>query len=386
MKNLNIVFNELKQYKSEAKVYEELGNFKETKKYLKKAAEAAFDLFSNTEGETKVQYGQLLDKILTKAESIPDEADIVDKSLILTKNENNRYFTDNITIPSVTLDDVAGLDDVKSAIERRIIKPRNHPDVYKMLKIKPGGGILMYGAPGTGKTMIAKAIANKVGVVFCSISCSEILSKWMGDAEKEVVTLFREARENEMAVIFFDEFDSLGANRTDTTHEQVNRVVATLLSQMDGFTSTCGSDTLIFIAATNRPWAIDSAFLRPGRFSEQIYIPLPNTEARESIIYSAFSDVPIAEDVDFDNIIKLTDGFNGSDVVEFCDRSKILAADRCISKYNGNLAGLMVMGEDILKASSCVFSSVRRDDLEKLEDFKKKYYKFQINSETSVEF
>lgn len=268
-------------------------------------------------------------------------------------------------IPDLRFEDVAGLDDVKKAINERIILPRKFPDVYKRFKKNPGGGILMYGPPGTGKTYVARATAGEVGAKFFSVKCSDILSKWFGDAEQNVRNLFETARAQEAAVIFFDEFEAIGATR-DGSDPAMQRLIPELLAQMDGFEKHTG--TLLFIAATNKPWMLDSAFLRPGRFAERIFIPLPDTTARKYMIERYYHDLPIAPDVSIDDIVRRTDGYSGSDIHELCEQSKQPGITRAIEKGRGDYE--FITAADIDVAFERVRPSVVQSEVRRFEQFK----------------
>jgi AAA+ superfamily predicted ATPase len=277
-----------------------------------------------------------------------------------------------VTVPSIKFDDVAGLDDVKEAIRRRIINPMQHPEMYERFKKETGGGVLMYGPPGTGKTMIAKAIAHEVNAKFYSIRCSDILSKWVGDSEKNIKELFAQARSEKTAVVFFDEFDSLAVNRS-TESTVMSRAVNELLSQIDGFSES--KTMLLLLAATNRPWEIDSGITRSRRFSEKLYIPLPDVVARKNILKMCFSGVPIEDSIDYDDLAIRTEGFSGADVAEFCNRSKDFVLDRCIQieESGGNSEDEKITRDDIYSTLEQFSSTVNTDDIRKLEEFRVKY-------------
>ena len=205
--------------------------------------------------------------------------------------------------------DVAGLKEAKDEIRRLVIEPRKHPELYEKFKKKKGGGILLYGVPGTGKTMFAQAIATELDAAFFAVKCSDIASRWFGDSEQNVKRLFAEARKHPCSIIFFDEFEALGAKR-DSYSTVMKRLVPELLAQMQGFEKS--ENTLLVIAATNRPWDIDSAFLRPGRLNTSIYVPLPDEEARRTIIKKQLDGVPLVEGFDFEKVVSVTDKFNGN--------------------------------------------------------------------------
>lgn len=269
-------------------------------------------------------------------------------------------------VPEVRFEDVAGLDDVKKAVTERIILPRKYPDVYKRFKKKAGGGILMYGPPGTGKTFIARATAGEVGAKFYSVKCSDILSKWFGDAEQNVRNLFETARAQESAVIFFDEFEAIGATR-DGSDPAMQRLIPEILAQMDGFEKHEGA--LLFIAATNKPWLLDSAFLRPGRFAERVYVPLPDEAARRYMLERYYRDLPVADDVDFASMVRRTEGYSGSDIHELCEQSKQPGIMRAIEKGAGDYE--FITAADVDTAFERVRPSVVADDVVRLEAFRR---------------
>jgi SpoVK/Ycf46/Vps4 family AAA+-type ATPase len=281
------------------------------------------------------------------------------------KNNNQEEGLSSFTPVSGTgirLSDVAGLQSVKNEINRLIIEPRKHPEIYKKFKKNSGGGILLYGVPGTGKTMIAQAIASEIDACFYSVKCSDIASKWFGDSEQNVKNLFAEARKHPCSIIFFDEFEALGAKR-DSYSTVMKRLVPELLAQMQGFEKS--ENTLLVIAATNRPWDIDSAFLRPGRFNTCIYVPIPDEPARKTIIEKQLDGVPAEEGFDISKIVAATKGFNGSDVVEFCEKLKDYAIERSIQSGVES----QLLNADIEKTSTRVKSSVRMEDLQKISRY-----------------
>ena len=280
------------------------------------------------------------------------------------KSENKESKFVPVEKTGIRLSDVAGLKSAKEEINRLIIEPIKHPEIYDKFKKKKGGGILLYGAPGTGKTMFAQAIASEIDAKFYSIKCSDIASKWFGDSEQNVKELFEEARKHPCSIIFFDEFESLGAKR-DSYSTVMKRLVPELLAQIQGFEKS--DNLLLVIAATNRPWDIDSAFLRPGRFNTAIYVPLPDAEAREFIIRKELYGVPIDSSIDFSRMVKITEGFNGADVVEFCEKLKDYAIKRSIESGKES----EIVNSDIDRTAERVKSSVRLEDLEKISKYEK---------------
>ena len=221
-------------------------------------------------------------------------------------------------IPDVRFSDVAGLEDVKKAITTRMINPLRYPEQYAAYGKKTGGGVLLYGPPGTGKTMIARAIAGEVGAAFFAVKGSDIVSKWVGDSEKNIHALFETARAQPLSIIFIDEMDSLLGERGVDTHN--DKRVNEFLQEMDGFMGRCPN--LLLLGATNLPWKVDSAAMRSGRFSQKIYVPLPDAPARRFLFEKFLGTAPLAPDVSVDELVRLSDGYSGADIEEVCDRAK----------------------------------------------------------------
>ena len=260
--------------------------------------------------------------------------------------------------PNVTFDDIAGLDEVKQAIRERIILPRKHPEIFSQFRLKAEGGVLLYGPPGTGKTMIAKAIANEIEASFYSVRCSDIVGKYFGEAERNVKSLFETARGEESAIIFFDEFEALAAKRGGNS-TVMNRLVPELLSQMDGFTADDSQGRLLILAATNRPWDIDSAFMRPPRLTQKIHVSLPDFPARLFLIEKAFRDVPV-DGFDASACADRTEGANAADIVALCNQIKMAAVQRTIH-VDGQVSP--VTAADMEAALAKFHSSVQKEDI-----------------------
>ncbi|MGD0464712.1 MAG: ATP-binding protein [Tepidisphaeraceae bacterium] len=222
--------------------------------------------------------------------------------------------------PTIRFDDVAGLEDVKQDIRMKMIYPFEHPDLAARFGIDPGGGVLLYGPPGTGKTMLAKATAGEIDAAFFRISPADILSKWVGEAEQNIKKLFDAAASEKRSIIFIDEIEALVPARRDEGSSVMQRVVPQILQGMEGFDKKSGQP-ILFMGATNLPWQLDPAVLRPGRFDERVYIPLPDLEARRKILRIYLGHRPIAADVDHDQLAAALDGYSGADIKYICDRA-----------------------------------------------------------------
>ncbi|HJH30079.1 MAG TPA: AAA family ATPase [Methanosarcinaceae archaeon] len=218
-------------------------------------------------------------------------------------------------IPNIGFDDIGGLESVKEEIRKAIIYPFTHKDLYKMYGQKAGEGILLYGPPGCGKTMMAKAAARECGADFISVKTSSIVSKWVGASEKNIKQVFETARQSEKTIVFFDEIDSIAGRRSES-EDYAKRVVNELLAQMDGVDTA--DDELLILAATNEPWTIDPALRRPGRFSKLVYIPEPDLDARAAIFKINMKGRPIAADVDVNRLAGMTDSYSGADISAIC--------------------------------------------------------------------
>ena len=226
----------------------------------------------------------------------------------------------------ITFTDVAGLEDVKDQIRYKVIEPLKNPELAAMYKIEPGAKILLYGPPGTGKTFIARAIAGEVDAQFYAVNCQDLISKYMGDSSKKLDELFKMAQKNERAIIFFDEFDSVASKRgdgADGVDAEMARFVATFLTKVDGFKKSKTNKMLLLIAATNRPWALDRAMLRGGRFDTHIYVGVPDQAAREFLVNKVLGGLPIEEDVSLKKLASALDGYGGGDITAICGKIKL---------------------------------------------------------------
>ena len=306
---LNDTFNLYMQKGKEAK---EKGNFTLAKRNFMLAGETMMKL-------AKVSKGALRDARMKRARRIVElSSNMQEKKEEKDSGDEDIKKWKSAEIPNIHFSDVAGLEDVKKAIKIRMINPYLYPDKYKLYNKKTGGGVLLYGPPGTGKTMIAKAIACEAQAKFYSVKGSDIVSKWVGESEKNINALFEEANKQDRAIIFIDEMDSLLGKRGVDTHN--DKRVNEFLAQMDGFSGK--NPNLLLLGATNRPWDIDSAVLRSGRFSQKIYIPLPDAKARKFMIEKSMKNVPVDKDFNVDKIVEKTEMFSGADIDELCDRAK----------------------------------------------------------------
>lgn len=216
----------------------------------------------------------------------------------------------------VNFSHVGGMKEVKKEIELKIIKPLEFQDLYKAYGKKIGGGILLYGPPGCGKTFIARATAGEINAHFISISLNDILDMWIGNSEKNLHRYFEMARANTPCVFFIDEIDALGASRSDMRQSAGRQLINQFLVELDGVEYK--NEGILFLGATNAPWQMDSAFRRPGRFDRILFIPPPDEEAREEILKLKLKDKPTKE-IEFRQIARKTNLFSGADLDALID-------------------------------------------------------------------
>ncbi len=212
---------------------------------------------------------------------------------------------------TISFRDVGGMEALKEEIRMKIIHPLTHPEIFQAYGKKIGGGILMFGPPGCGKTHLARATAGEVQAEFLSVGLHDILDMWLGQSEKNLHELFEQARAKAPCVLFFDEVDALGASRGDMRQSSGRHLINQFLSELDGIQYS--NEGVLILAATNAPWHVDSAFRRPGRFDRILFVPPPDTQARESILRIMCQAKPVV-DLDFVKVARLTEHFSGADL------------------------------------------------------------------------
>ena len=227
--------------------------------------------------------------------------------------------------PDVTYEDIGGLDSQITEVKETVELPIKKPELFKEIGIDPPKGILLYGHPGTGKTLLAKAVANETNATFIKIVASEFVNKYLGEGSRIVRDVFDLAKEKSPAIIFIDEIDAIGTKRVGSSEgadREVQRTLMQLLAELDGFESR--GDVGI-IGATNRPDILDEALLRPGRFDRTIEVPNPVKESRQKILEIHTAKMKIDEDIDFDTISELTEGLSGADLKAVCTEAGMFA-------------------------------------------------------------
>ncbi len=274
----------------------------------------------------------------------------------------------------VTYDDIGGMKDVIMKVREMIELPLKHPELFERLGIEPPKGVLLYGPPGTGKTLLAKAVANEAEAAFFTINGPEIMSKWYGQSEENLRKIFEDAKKNAPSIIFIDEIDAIAPKRDEVSGETERRVVAQLLTLMDGLEER---GRVIVIGATNRPNAIDPALRRPGRFDREIEVKVPDRNGRKEILQIHTRNMPLAEDVDLDKLADLTHGFVGADLAALAREAAMNALRRYLPQIDLDkplppefLEKIKVTMQDFMEALKYVQPSALREVLIKVPEVK----------------
>lgn len=295
------------------KIIEELTSLKidessETKECSKKEEHTNVEEMHNIEEAPKLE--------LVKIEAEENiESNIISIETRKTLNNND----------SITFEDVGGLDVVKKAISMKIIKPFENTGLFSMFNKKIGGGVLLFGPPGCGKTFIAKATAGECKAKFINVHITDILDKYIGQSEKNISLMFEEAKMKKPCVLFFDEIDTLGYSRLKLSSQYLRGVIDQFLCEMDGIDSS--KDKVMIIGATNTPWDIDSAFKRPGRFDRVIFVEPPDKEARKAIFKLKLEGKPL-DNIDYNILAQSTELYSGADIENVVD----MAAEKVIEE------------------------------------------------------
>ena len=346
--------------------------------YLEKAAKALNEMAVRRTGENRdntqdwvfdlvKEIGDLDRRVANERSKEKINKMLAERGRLKTEEDSSCNKFEANAVPATTFDDIAGLEDVKEAVMYKVIYPHRYPDLYDTFKKRTGGGILLYGLPGTGKTLIAEAIAHETNAAFFPVKCSDLGSKWFGETEQNIKDVFEAARAAGNAVIFFDEIEAYASNRRDNS--AMERSVPEFLTQMQGIGASGERNRILVIGATNKPWRLDGAFLRPGRFDEKIYVPLPCEEARKQIMQLRLQGVP-NNGIDLQSFVDRTDGFNGADMDYLCEKAKECAIKRILSAEQKER---ILSAEDFENAFSTMRSSVLDADRKEMERWEQEY-------------
>lgn len=369
-----------KSFYQQAKDFYAAGDIPAAREAFLRAAELANQISVGAKSyDVKMEYHKLAAKILdfvkTGCSGKKPVTSAAGTENDLPKAEEKPSFTpvqQSGASDRITFADVAGLEDVKEQITFKVLSPMQKPELAEKYHIRAGGKILLYGPPGTGKTFIARAIAGEVDAEFFAVNCQDLISKYMGDSSKQLDSLFAEAEKHEKAIIFFDEFDSVASKRGDGTggvDAEMARFVATFLTKVDGFKPTANK-MLLLIAATNRPWALDSAMLRGGRFDTQIYVGVPDQAAREFLVNRALGGIAKEEDVDLSKLAWALEGYGGGDVTAICEKIKLEPYKREVLTGEAQ----RITREDCNKVLSSSRNVITPEELEKFKAYREGKY------------
>jgi len=318
--------------------------------------EAAMHTLRRLLPEIKIKEGELIsDEFLKKI--IVTEKDFKEASNLVGPSALREVLFE---IPKVKWEDIGGLEEVKQSLTESVGWPLEKPESFERLGIKPPKGILLYGPPGCGKTLIAKAVAAESDANFISVKGPEIFSKWVGESEKAVREIFKKARQVSPCVVFFDEVDSIAPRRGGHNDSgSTDKVVNQLLTEMDGLEELRG---VVVIAATNRPDIIDTSLLRPGRFDRVIFVPSPDLKSREKIFEVAVKGMPLTKDVDIKELAEKAEGYSGADISGLCREAALIA-------LRDNMEAKEIGLEHFSKALKKVRPSLRKEDIELYKKF-----------------
>merc|ERR1719478_892503 len=308
------------------------------------------EIAANTHGFVGADLAQLcteaaLTCIREKMDLIDIEEETIDAEILDAMAVNQEHFNQGlgscnpsslretvVEVPNVKWDDIGGLEETKRNLQEMILYPIEHPEKFEKFGMTPSRGVLFYGPPGCGKTLLAKAVASECSANFVSIKGPELLTMWFGESEANVREVFDKARSAAPCVLFFDELDSIAQQRGGNSGDgggAGDRVMNQLLTEMDGM----GAKKQVFIiGATNRPDIIDAALMRPGRLDQLIYIPMPEVASRLSILKATLRKSPLGKDVDLDYLAAQTEKYTGADLTEICQRSAKMAIRESIER------------------------------------------------------
>ena len=275
---------------------------------------------------------------IKKAQELVERAKLTS---IIQKNTSTNEFA-LTKKPNTKFKDIAGLEKLKEKINLKVIEPLNNSKIFEIFDKKFGGGIIMYGPPGCGKSFIAEATAGEADVTYFNVKVSDIKSKYVGETERNIAKLFKLARDNQPCIVFFDEFESLGRDR-DEAVDHDKSMISQLLTEIDSLGNK--DKKIMLIAATNEPWSIDLALRREGRFGSTLFVPPPDLEARKDILKKQLKNKPLEKDFDFDLISKITNFYSGADIVEICNQ----AIEDVVSECLKNKSLRKITTADVLK-------------------------------------
>jgi transitional endoplasmic reticulum ATPase len=372
-----ISYDTFERYKQKGLDARRAGQWDSARIYLLEAARAMLELSKSAQGEDlrearRQTSAKLLElaKDCEKAKSENRKSQIANRKSAgaeqSSESEGEQKASDWTVKekPSIRFEHVAGLEDVKENIRLKMLYPFEHQELAEKFGISAGGGVLMYGPPGTGKTMLAKATAGEIDATFFRVSPADLLSKWVGEAEQNIKKLFDTAASEKRAIIFIDEIEALVPARRDEGSSVMQRVVPQILQGMEGFDKKKGSP-ILFMGATNVPWQLDPAVLRPGRFDEKVYIPLPDLPARRKMLEIYLSKRPLDPDLNLDDLATRLEGFSGADIKYICDRAATIPFLKSVATGQEGDIDQQILDDVIADTQK----SVNREMLKRFDDW-----------------
>ena len=360
------------KYKKAADLYEQASVL------YAKAANTLLDMSENASAKDLSDIAKSVDRLVALSWELKECAQKIRKkklgkpeSAVNGSDEDDVRFEHAENVPEVSFEDIAGLDEAKQLVLDEVINPLLYKDLYQRFLIENNGGLMLFGPPGSGKTMMARAIAHEAGLPFFSVRCSDIVGKYFGEAEKHVRALFKAARAQKNAVIFLDEAEALACRRGGNS-TVMNRLVPELLSQMDGFEKDDGH--LIVIFATNRPYDIDPAFLRPGRLPNHCYISLPDAQVRRAFLKKMIDQRPSKGEIDIEKLVERTERFSCADLDNLIKRGCQKPVNRSIDRRvkGEEQVEEYLTQEDLEKALETLSPSVEQAEIDRLTKWMKK--------------
>jgi SpoVK/Ycf46/Vps4 family AAA+-type ATPase len=318
--------------------------------YYQKAVKLSPSL-SDSAIEQDIQIGTATTAAAPLVKAVPDVGSETWEFVGAFESESNNNLPD-VQKPEVSFANVGGLEDVKEEIRMKIIYPLQNRALFKAYGKKLGGGVLLYGPPGCGKTLISKATAGEIQANFISVGIHQILDLYVGNSEKNLHQAFELARENAPAILFFDEVDALAADRKDFRESAIRTMINQFLAEMDG--NIRSNEGVLILGATNAPWHLDPAFRRPGRFDRSIFVPPPDEPAREAIVQILARNKPLKR-LDAKALAKRTKEFSGADIQSIFD----VATERVLSRAMKEGRVVPLTTEDLLQASKGINPSTR---------------------------
>ena len=370
MKNMSVSYETFERLKERGLAAFKSGDYQAAKPYLMQAADAIIKIAADTQNATQRARRKAMAAELIEFARLCDERaeqKRTNRRTAAREGDDSKTDAKDWIVrekPNVGFGDIAGLEDVKHEIRLKMIYPFAHPELAARYNIAVGGGLLLYGPPGTGKTMIAKAIASEIEATMFVISPAQVMSKWVGEAEQNIRKLFEAARQEERAIIFIDEIEALVPARRDSQSTVMTRVVPQILQELEGFDRKA-TRPLLFVGATNEPWSLDSAVMRPGRFDAKVYVPLPDAPARHRLLEIYLAGRPYAPDVDYAEFVQLLDGYSGADVKAIIGRAATIPFMDAV----GGAEPRPITRADLISVIQEMPPSVRKKDLVKFEQF-----------------